>query len=103
MSADYHVPSFISVKNTQTAVPITAERVTADLQYRNAAGQEFKIDHAPWYITSGPDDSDAHWADAASIEASATVSFALFVSDKDGQLWVYQDPYKCVAKLQYGR
>jgi hypothetical protein len=103
MAVDDCVPSFISVKNTQTAIPITAQRVTAHLRYRNAAGQEFAVDHAPWYVASAPDDSDAHWADAASIEASATASFALFVNDKDGQLWVYHDPYKRVGKLDYGQ
>jgi hypothetical protein len=103
MATDDQVPSFISVKNVQTAIPVTAERVTAHLQYRNAAGQEFTIDHAPWYITSGSGDSDAHWADATTIDASATASFALFVSDKDRQLWIYRDPYKRVAKLEHGR
>lgn len=103
MDDDHYVPSFISVKNTQTAIPITAEHVTAELQYRNAAGKEYGLDHAPWYITNGQNDPNAHWADAAKIEASATASFALFVTDTNGELWIYRDPYYRVGKLDYGR
>jgi len=87
-----HVPSFIRVKNTQTAIPVTAQRVVAHLRYRNAAGTtDSTVEHAPWYITTGPTDPQAHWADTTTLEASATASFALFLTDKNSELWVYQE------------
>jgi hypothetical protein len=83
-----HVPSLIRIKNTQTARPVMARCVRAQLRYRNAAA-EFALDCAPWYIATDPSDSQAHWADSATLEASATASFALFLTDKHGERSVY--------------
>ena len=99
-----HVPSLIRIKNTQTARPVTARCVRAQLRYRNAAGtKDFSLDYAPWYIATDPNDSQAHWADCAALDASATASFAHFFTDKHGELWVYQDPFKPISKLDFGK
>jgi len=99
------VPSFVAIKNTQTAVPITAEHVRAHLRYRNAAGTiDLTLASAPWFISRNPpNDPNAYWTGSVDLEASETQSFALFVSDDKGMLWAYKDPTTPIGHLAFGR
>ena len=98
------VPSFVAIKNAQTAVPITAKHVRVDLRYQNAAGRvDLKLVAAPWFIARNPpDDPNAYWTGSVDPEASETQSFALFVTDGEGALWAYKDPTTPVGQLPFG-
>jgi len=95
-------PSFVRVRNVQTAIKNSADDVIAHVEYENVAGTRFTVTQAAWwevrddgkYIGRG-------WVSRPSLRGNEAQSFVLFVSSEN-RVFVTQNLLEPLGMLEEG-
>ena len=98
------VPTWVSVKNTNLAVPQLARGVAARIEFVNdAENTRLVVPEADWYfIRQSRSLRQTAWRRVIDIEGGEDQSFVLFVTDNEGKPCIYKTGASLVGILDDG-